>query len=340
MNLDKEMSDDVYNSADQTAFNLAEKTIADIEKVKSGEAVTPEVVEEQVQDPSAPVEEIEENQEQTAEQEESEVEKVRAPKKEEKLWKIKKEKYKYLAQKEALARENAQLKELLDKSLNSGTHYYAKNVYNDLETAKYQKIQAIENGDVNGLIDADIAVNKALNAINEIEKLESAGRYNNSQAQPNRKDDSYSDYSSEEIQRELVADWLDDHVYLQPDSPNYDAELATKVSKFVNYLDNQLAKTGAMQHYLSDDYFEEVNRYIESIKSAPAASSQPVKNLQKPHNPPPLVGGVRNAYPSLSSKRSPTNQVTLTAEEKVMCANAGISEEKWLEYKIKELTQQ
>ncbi len=340
MNVDKEISDDLYNSADEAAFNLAEKTIADIEKVKNGVAVTPDVVEQQEQDTSAPVEDTIENPEEAQEEEHFEEEKAKPPKKEEKLWKIKKEKYKYLAQKEALARENAELRELLDKSLNSGTHYYAKTAYNDLEFAKSQKIQAIEKGDVDALVDADIAVNKALNAINEIEKLENAGRYNNSQAHSNRQDDPYSDYSSEEIQRELVSDWLDDHIYLQPDSPNYDGELAAKVSKFVNYLDNRLAKSGAMHHYLSDDYFEEVNRYIESIKSPTPASPQQVKNLQRPHNPPPLVGGVRNAYPSLSSKRSPTNQITLTAEEKVMCTNAGISEEKWLEHKIKELTQQ
>jgi hypothetical protein len=255
-----------------------------------------------------------------------------SPKKEkeaDQLWKMKKSKYRALAEKEALAQENIQLKQMLSESLNSGTYHYGKSAYAHLERAKESKKKAIEAGDIDELIESDIALTKAINTVNDLEKWVYTEEQKKSQVPEYTEQQQYTGYN--EVQQEMAHDWLDNHSYLQPSSPNYNQKLANQVAGFINNLDANLAENGEMDAFFSKPYFEQIEKYISSI---PNEAQKTTKNLESAGH----VGGVRNSYSSsVNGKVSSPTQMILTADEKRMCANADISEKEWLRYKLEDL---
>lgn len=249
-------------------------------------------------------------------------------KKEDKLWKVKKGKYAALAAREALLKENAELKKMLSESLNSGTYHYGKSAFADLEKAKENKKRAIEDGDIDALIEADLALNKASNIVNDLDKWS----YNDAQNKAPQVDNIEAPSDNLNlVEQEIAADWLENHTYLQPTSKNYNPKIANQVADFINYLDADIAKGGRQDEYFSDSYFDKIENYISGIKK------EIPKNVKKDESES-HIGSVRNSYsgPSNNKANSPT-QMILTSDERRMCANAGISEKDWLRYKIEEL---
>lgn len=303
---------------DKTGLAEIEQALAEIEKLKDDSEPQEENAEiEQDQD---------EDVQQVTSKEQEQIEKVQK-----KLWKEQKRKYQAIAEKEAFREENEKLKQMLNESLNSGTYHYGKSAYADLERAKENKKKAIESGDVDGLVEADIALNKAIFTVNDLEKW----AYNSSDSNktqgmaPSNSLPEQSQSYYNEIQHEIASDWLDSHPDLQPNTKNYNPQLANKVSEFINHLDANLAKNNQMDAYFSDQYFQTIDKFIEEAKSKVQKN---VKNIEASNH----IGGVRNSYGSSPNNNVP-KQMILTADEKKMAANAGISEKDWLRYKLEDL---
>jgi hypothetical protein len=289
----------------------------EIEKLKNQENQENEV----------PIEQ-EEITKETKEQVETEILEEDTSKKEkkgDKFRKLQNDKYRALAEKEEALQKVAQLEQMLSESLNSGTYHYGKNAYSELDRAKESKKRAIEAGDVDALIESDIALTRALTAVNDLEKWADESKRTEKTTQRQQPAQSYSD-----LQHEIASDWLDNHNYLQPISKNYDSKLAGQVAEFVNYLDANLAKNNQMNTYLSEDYFNTIEDFISGIKNEPQKET-------KTQNTNGYVAGVRNSYSSGNGKVSSPTQITLSADEKRMCANAGISEKEWIKYKLEDL---
>lgn len=277
-------------------------------------------------------EDTKETQENAEEKEESapeetflEEESETPKKKDKKLWKEIKRKYQVMAEKEALLKENTQLKQMLEESLSSGTYHYGKSAYGELERAKENKKRAIEEGNVDGLIEADLALTKAMNAINDLEKWAYNGNTKKSETQAPTNNNSYG-----ETESEIIADWLDDHPYLQPTNSKYNSTLASQVANFVNRLDSTIEQNGQQDAYFSEDYFNAIDNYIDSLKKGQTKAAKTAEAAAH-------VGGVRNSYSSSPTQIGSSKQIILTADEKRMCANAGIKEEEWLKYKLEDL---
>lgn len=248
-------------------------------------------------------------------------------KKDKKLWKEIKRKYQVMAEKEALLKENAQLKQMLEESLSSGTYHYGKSAYGDLERAKENKKRAIEEGNVDGLIEADLTLTKAMNAINDLEKW----AYTGNAKKPENPSPVNNSLDYGETETEIIADWLDDHPYLQPTSSKYNSTLANQVADFVNKLDATLEQNGQKDVYFSEDYFNAIDNYINNLKKNQTKAAKTSEAAAH-------VGGVRNSYASSApAQTGSSKQIILTADEKRMCANAGIREEEWLKYKLEDL---
>jgi hypothetical protein len=290
--------------------------LEEIEKLQNGQA-------EESQETEEPEVSGEESQETEAE------EPVEQEKKKSKIWKEKKRKYQAIAEKEALFQENLQLKEMLSESLNSGTYHYEKSAYADLDKAKENKRKAIEEGDLDALLEADISLTKAIHTINDLEKwayTEESKKYTSAQQNNNYDKSGYTNRSTEREQ-EIAKDWLEDHQYLDPNSSQYDVNTATKVVKFINDLDANLNDSGNDAALFTEEYFDHIDDYISKIKKA-----APKNTAVAP------IGAVRNAYTSsISGKSSSPTQMILTSDEKRMCSNAGITEKDWLRYKLEDL---
>jgi hypothetical protein len=305
---------------DNSGIAEMQQAIEEIEKLKAVEKLKAQESEEEENAPEVSEETTEEETINVDEPEEI------PQKKKEELWRAKKDKYRAIAAKEAVMQENERLKQLLNEALNSGTYHYSKSAYSDLELAKENKRQAIAEGDIEGSIEADIALTKALNAVGELEKWSRTETYKN-EKEPQYLDEQQSQVS---LAQEIANDWLETHPYLQPSSSSYNPKLANQVAVYVNKLDNDLVQEGREDLYFTEPYFAKIEKFITDVKQ-PAQK----KNLEGMH-----VGGVRNSYASSSAvngKGNSPTQMILTADEKRMCANGGISEKDWLRYKLDEL---
>lgn len=325
--------EDNIQEVDNTGIAELQRAIEDVENFKNGqstekaEEVTQEEVGTQVEE-TEPVEDSREGPRESREEIESE---------RDRLWRLKKEKYAYLADKHYLAQENVKLKQMLNDAIKAGTYHYGSNAYAELEKAKLDKKRAIESGDVDGLIDADLALTKALNTLQEVEKWQKGT--GNSKQQPrsevktedyylNRNTSNQEITRDDEIAREIAKDWIDEHRYLKPDSSNYDPELAEKVKGFVNRLDDDLARNNRTDLYFSPQYFNEIDKYIANVRKAPTKSAAPTYTG---------VGSVRSSGHSPGGTKPAPIKVQLTADEKIMASNMGVSEKEWLQYKIEQL---
>jgi len=341
-----QQDDDIDNleselASDPTGLAEIQKAMAEIEKLEKPAAEEVEI--EQESEPArekvkAQVKEKEKEPEQEeSEDAEEEVIDVKTnkeplPKKEDKFWKIKKDKYRALAEKEALMRENLELKNMLDQALNSGTYHYGKSAQLDLEKAKESKKRALENGDIEALIEADDAIIKARTILNDLEKWSYNDKTNKQptyQAPVQQPKENYG-YTPTLVEQEIANDWLESHSYLQPSSPDYNSKLANQVADYIESLNDYIEKTGKRDKYYSDEYFRTIDNYIGNIQSKSQKTAQHVESASH-------IGGVRNSYSApTAGKRSSTSQVTLTADEKIMAANAGISEKEWAKYKLEQ----
>lgn len=305
---------------DNTGLAEIQSALAEIEKLKNAQ--------EQESNEEQENKEIAEEKEESIEHDVNSEAEIEPPKKKDKkLWKEIKRKHQVMAEKEALLKENAELRQMLEESLNSGTYHYGKSAYADLERAKENKKRAIEEGNIDGLIEADVALTKAMSTINDLEKWASAGNTKNIDKQQSTN----NNYNYGETQQEIIADWLDDHPYLQPTSTKYNSTFANQVADFVNRLDRTIANNGQRDVYFSEDYFNAIDNYITELKKGQGKVAKIAESTAH-------VGGVRNSYSSSSANKNiGSKQMMLSADEKRMCANAGIKEEEWLRYKLEDL---
>lgn len=335
-------NDELSIESDKIALNdtagLAEiaEAIKEIERLKNGGNPKEEIPNDQEEESKEEYQEAEPEEEETHEEEdeseeEPELKKIaskESPKKLDKIWKIKRSRYKALAELKAAEEENSRLKEMLAESLSSGTYHYGKNVYSDFEKAKELKRKAIEDGNIDASIEADISLNRAINNINELEKWSASSENRYSPKQPAYQESSYNN----DIELEKASDWLEDHPELQPSSSQYNLNLATQVIEFVHNLDQGIDSHGRSDLKYSEEYFDTIDGFIKDINNKDKLQTKRKKIESAGH-----VGSVRNSYGNANGKSSKNIQIALTADERKICAVGGISEKDWLRYKLEEL---
>lgn len=308
-------------------ITVEEKEELEQEKVVDGNEDNSEYITDIAQKEPTEIEE--------APDEESEVESKPETKKqkEKKFWKERREKYKVLAERDKLAAELEELRAQRDKALEIGNYHYGQNAYSDLEKAKYLKKKAIEEGDIDALTEADIALVRAANAVDEIEKWSAQNKLQDN-IEYSSGSNRHNTHNISLAQQEMAKDWLESHPELNPASGNYDATFAQKVGNYINALDRNIADSGQSEHYFSDAYFEAIDNHIDSIRKPIVKTNTPPASADN-------VAGVKKSYQSYgSSQGRNTQKIILTADEKRMASNAGISEEDWLKYKIEDLNKQ
>lgn len=274
-------------------------------------------------------------------------------KKADKIRKLQNDKYRALAEKEDALQRLAEMEARLEESLSSGTYHYGKNVYAELDRAKANWQKTFNEGDEAGLMDAQLALIKAQQAVSELEtwanqndnksySQNNTNYQNNNYVSPNQfqnnnlvhnnfqSNNSYNPYQ-ESLHQEIANDWLDSHPYLKPQSRSYDPKLAGEVTNFINKLDNNLYRNNDADAIFSEEYFYTIDSYIKTLTASKRDNS---RNLEALSN----VSGVRNTSSGGTVNKSlPITEVTLTKAEKIMADNAGVSHKQWLKYKIEDL---
>ena len=312
--LEKAESED---SASEEKEEKAYESKTDEIKPKTSDATSKTTTEE--------VEDQEENAEPTSTGEEQSA-------KSNKLWHEKKLKFKAIAEKEAIAAENEKLRKMLDEALDSGSYHHAKSVEAEISMAKDLRRKAIESGDIDSMFKADEAYNKALIAKHEIDKWnyqQSSQKPTNTQGMQTQSEQVSQANTLSPLQQTMAQEWVEAHPELNPESRSYDKHLAEKVAPYINNLESNINQSGQLQYLYSSEFFDMIDNYIDKIKT-PRVSNPPLSSNN--------VAGVKKSYQgSSTAPPSAKKQVVLTADEKIMAANAGVSEKDWLKYKIEEL---
>jgi len=326
---------------DKAGLAEIQDAIQQIERLKNGESISPEDTnntslqseeqeEENLESEDSPEEESQEHEE----EDEELIPEKEAPKKLDKIWKIKKSRHKALAEKRAALvaledkeRELAQLREMLAQAEVAGTYQYGRNVYSELDKAKEQVQRAIDEGNTKAFAEATFNLTNAQYKVNELEKLAA------SSAQTPQHQTYTPQINYEEVEREIIDDWISSHKELQIDSKYYNKNLADSVIKYANAIDAQLDATGRDDLRYSEGYFDAIEEHIAEFKNS---MDKKRRNSESASH----VGAVRNSYNSpIPGKSSKPIQVTLTPEEKKICASSmvRISEKEWLKHKAEQL---
>lgn len=248
----------------------------------------------------------------------------------EKLRRVQSEKHRLKAEKAAAEARILELENQLTQSLSAGTYYYGKTAYDELERAKEAQSRALDEGDKVALQKATEDMISAKITIKELEKWanessKTAQPYNQSVSPQYQQQYHTSNQFQHQTpvdpdlqyRQEMVAEWLDTHPYINPESKKFNPNIHTKVSRFIKDLDRK----GTHEPF-TPEFFDEVDDYIDSIKS------------KKPATTLPPVGVVRNSYAGKGG-RTP-EEVPLTAEEKAhikSMAILGVTEESYRKYK-------
>jgi hypothetical protein len=246
--------------------------------------------------------------------------------KEKKYWKARRLQFKAQAERDQIAEELEAVRQERDEALKVGSYHYGQNAYLDLEKAKEKRRKAIEDGDSNEFDLADEALAKARNAVSDIEKWE---LQNNNNIQQNHTRDNTSSHkiSTEQI---IAQDWIASRPDINPKSKSYNHDLAEKVSSFINKLDSNIVANNNQQYYFSEEYFDQIDNQIERLQRPVSQSNTRPLSVDN-------VSGVKRSYQSQPGNVSSKQKILLTADEKRMASNAGLSDATWLKYKIESL---
>lgn len=261
---------------------------------------------------------------------EVEIKKERHTTKDNKYRKLQNDKHRLRLEKEEALRKVEQLEHLLNESVNSSAYHYGKSALSDLERAKQKVKNTFETGDQNGFIDASIELTEAVTAVNELNKWAAEDK-KRVDSKALREAQYESNMITPELAYELTYDWLDTHSYLQPNSRDYNSDLANRVNGFVNKLDYNLRKNNKTELIYTEDYFDTIDDFIHENMNQRQVKNQR-SSISGSH-----IGGVRHGHtPSVNGGGTNPNNISLdlTADEKEWCINGGISESTLIKRKL------
>jgi hypothetical protein len=323
-------AESTHELENENAMSLMQDAFQKIEKLKQGETLDEEKGEQAEEEPEPdPVEEpASEDVTPSAEEPPADDKKTKKLS----AWDMyKHEKYRLLEEKERLAQENQRLKEQLEESVYNGTYHYGKSAYAELDKAIDAKKRAFEESDTDAMIKADVALIKAQRGVDDLESWMDAEKRKEPRPSETPSTTGQPTYSLSAPQAAMIQDWFQEHPDLNPSSASYVKDKALKVIDFVNYIDGYIAQNNLQHTLMSPDYFQAIDDFIHDME-------QPKKKTQ-PSTPPPSVAAVKNAYgqSGMNGNSRPKVRVTLTADEKRMARNMGVSEEEWAKYKSEEM---
>jgi hypothetical protein len=294
------------------------------------------------EEPEQPEEEIEQEDEQFEEEEHPEPEEQRyeqedrkpKPKAKEKdrtrerLNEIQREKYQALDELARLREENQQLRQMSDIASNSASVHYEDNVNRQVERARNLKMAAIDSGDVEAQVNADVELATAvakMNRLNEWKAEKAADQYAPVRQAPQQPDLS----RNPEALR-----WADKNQWMSPSSEDYDPDMAYKADSYAAQLDQYLVQQGQANMIGSRDYFYEIDKFVNHARDQVRGSQQSRTGQQQRGQL-----NMKQSRPAVSPVRSGgsqgrAQQVQLSASERDMVRRMGISEQAYVKSKL------
>lgn len=250
-----------------------------------------------------------------------------------KLSKLKRERHRLAVETQKLKEENEALRNYMEHSNQAAMSHYDKNVNMRIETAKKEKLKALETGDMEAVVEADQQLAEAIADLKSIQnwKTQEALRYQAQQQQQRQQE--YYDEPEVEVNAE-TEQWIADNPWFNPNSRSFDQDMYEDVNDYIASLDEHLARTGKQDQQFTRQYFNKINAYVKDSYGVSQRRPQPIV-MQKPNQ---YVEPVRNKSSVASPPRKET--IRLNEEEKRMAANLGVSEEAYIMHKKNDMEKQ
>lgn len=280
--------------------------------------------------------ELSDEPEQEEEQEEQEeLKREPEPKKKanigQRLSEVQRERYQALDEVRALREENERLRQLNNASTQTALEHYDQAVMQRLQAAKDRKIKALESGDIHEQADADIAISMATAEYHDLNGMKAQQQsnhdyYNQQQQYPQQMDESYKE--------PVIRQWAAENSWFQPDSDDYDEELAHQAHYFCNRIDNELYRNGAGHEIMSPEYFNVLNEHMRQVKEKIGRASRggDLHMRQSRGTVAPVSRG--HSGGNYAPQRTPQSKVALTGEERDLARRLGIDEKTYVQHKI------
>lgn len=294
---------------------------------------SPEIEEVSSEEPAIEAESVEEEPE-----EEEDSRKRGRPPANYRIQQIQREKYQALDALNRMREENEHLKRLAtdlnykaEESDSAAMLHYDNSINRKLEQAKAKKLQAIENGDIQSQLDADVEIAEATSELQQIKSWKVKQELREQQKQ--HQEAYYQQYPQQQqvnpsFDESSAYKWLDENPWFVPQSEHYNPELVNAVSDYSEKVENYLYRAGRPDLIMSPEYFQEINNYVNHIQS----SGRNQLSMK------PSRAGVSPVRGGISQSQS-REKHKLSSDEIDWARRLGISEEAYSKEKLSPINQ-
>lgn len=248
------------------------------------------------------------------------------------------EKFQYQHALTELQRENEQLRASADLSSQAAMLHYEEGVAERLEKARQFKLQALESGDLQAQVDADIQMQAATTDAINLNNWKAQQALLEQQTQnPGYDEEAY--YNT--MREQQAVNWISQNgEWLHPQSPNYDAWMADQLDAYCEKFDNNLFRNGLDHAMYTPEYFQVLDNHVNALKHNRRGNGYGRRELSM-RSSGSAVSPVRGAHSAQSEYTGQPNYRKLSADEKEIVRilkNAGLnaSEKGYLSKREKE----
>lgn len=258
---------------------------------------------------------------------------------------IQREKYQAASERDRLREENEQLRriaiELNQKAEENGNAFvtqYDNNANLELEKAKIKKLRALEDGDIQAQLDADVEIANAAARVQRSRELKAQQELNASRQQAYN--EQYSQHYNNQpqinqpssMQQTIATDWIANNPWYRTDDEEHDPELHAVVNSYSDEVENYLISLGRPDMVMSEWYFNEIDKHVANVLNSRGNNMQKKSLNMKPARVP--VTPARSGGGSYSPGNR--SQVILTAADKEMAKLMKIDPKDFLKHKIRD----
>lgn len=170
---------------------------------------------------------------------------------------------------DSLARQNAELQMLLERSFQNNNELSLERAANNLAIAEREYVEALAEGDPEKVARATSNVSIATQRITQIESQlqnERSNDYDNNYDQGSKEVHRAEQEYQERKLRERAQDWFEVNTEVIPNSSDYDQNMARKLEKFVEELDKRFINSGRSNLIGGNEYFEKLDMYMDNLR--------------------------------------------------------------------------
>ncbi len=179
-------------------------------------------------------------------------------------------------QAEAIARKNA---EELEKARKDVDHYknmadlynkssminFENSIEVNLERAKDRKRSAVENGDIEAQIEADMSIAKFTTEKHTAEAWKIQNKLQEDENSRKQKEHQENQSKGNNDQKQEYYNWIVSNPVLHPNSPYYSPEIVKRMEEYVDRLDTHLMRNNQSHLYRGNEYIRHLDEYKNQL---------------------------------------------------------------------------